>query len=88
METMTLRFSDLPLSRRVIAVVITLAICAAIYWLASSVADALPFAANAALTLAVLGFGFWAIWLDKKRRGRLPPQQINRRSHRDIDRRY
>lgn len=79
-----MRFSDLPLSRRIVAAVITFAICVAIYWVARSISAALPFAANAVLSMAVVGFGIWAIWYDKRRRNRL----LNRRQLRPSDRHW
>lgn len=70
-----MRFSDIPLWRRLLIVVVTLAICGAVYWIVAAIVAVTPLWLDAMLAVAVIGFGLWAAG-DDRRKGLTRNRQV------------
>ena len=70
-----MRFSDIPLWRRVLIVAVTFAILGAVYWIVAVVVAVTPLWVDVVLAVAVIGFGLWAAG-DDRRKGLTGNRQV------------
>lgn len=61
-----MRFSELPLSRRVLIFVVTALVVGAIYWVIAAFVAVTPLWLDALVLAAMLGFAFFAIRYDNR----------------------
>jgi len=71
-----MRFSDIPLWRRVLIVVVTFAICGAAYWLAAIFFKAIPVWLGGVLVVAMVAFSIIGIRYDNRVRRRLEAEGL------------
>lgn len=69
-----MRFSDIPLWRRVLIVAVTFAICGAAYWLAAIFFRAIPVWLAGVIVVGMVAFGVWAAG-DDRRKGLTKPRR-------------
>lgn len=69
-----MRFSSLPLGRRILIVVVTMAIVAAIAWVVRVIVGFTPVWLDAVLVVGIVAFGVWAAGDDRRRARRAATQ--------------
>lgn len=67
----TMRFSEIPLWRRLLIVLVTVAVLGVVYWIVAAIVAVTPLWLDIVLAVGVIGFGVWAMGDDRRRAKRL-----------------